>query len=45
MSSPSIGIPPGAGCAPYEEAAQSSAEAATVAPAKSAFVIFIRQLP
>jgi hypothetical protein len=41
MSSRSIVVPPGAGCAPCVEAAQSSAEAATVATAKRAFVVVI----
>jgi hypothetical protein len=45
MSSRSIVAPPGASCAPCVQAAQSSAEAATVAPAKSALVVFICQLP
>jgi hypothetical protein len=44
-SSRSIVASPGVGCAPYVDAAQSSAEAATVAPATSALVISIHQLP
>src|SRR5687767_3209662 len=42
MSSGSIAVPPGAGRA--LPTAQSSAEAATVVTAKSAFVVFICQL-
>ncbi|MBA3585106.1 MAG: hypothetical protein H0W36_11375 [Gemmatimonadetes bacterium] len=44
MSSRSIVVSPGTSCAPRVQPAQSSAEAATVTTAKSAFVVFICQL-
>jgi hypothetical protein len=44
MSSRSIVVPPGASCAPRVHAAQSSAEAATVATMKRPFVVFMCQL-